>query len=253
MWSHGIIDVIEKAKDMNIEDSNQFSEAVIRTTKLIEGANDHKSEPARYILFRSVETKNAIKQFALQYRSLDARIRGLESRREARGKKRSHKEVSSEKSEDMLTQEAEEMQSEVWSRKGSRKEVESTLRDELKSLFKEKCVKDSWRSKHNYALSCLDSDEDRKAFMSYSTFKDFMSETRKSQKALQKEHKEPLQVLISKIHPAKEPAIDESVVIAVGESAVDDSAVDESTTIGETAQVCQRNVHYSSAPHCIEL
>ena len=49
-WCHGVINLLDSAMDMQIEDSNQFSEAVIWNQKHDQDVYEHVLEPADYVL-----------------------------------------------------------------------------------------------------------------------------------------------------------------------------------------------------------
>ena len=52
LFSRGIVDVVEKAKGMTIEDNNQGSEGIFKNTKYFQDVHKHVDEPGLYINYR---------------------------------------------------------------------------------------------------------------------------------------------------------------------------------------------------------
>lgn len=209
-WSRAIVDMVEIANNMQIEDSNQFSEGVIRTTKKVENAYNHATEPAEYFKYRWDDTRRSIKQFVLEYQSLDSQIQELEAVREKRSKRQRSASRSATAAasapaaltQDVMTQQSEDNEVEVWCRKGSTAKFESNLRMEFSGIFRDDGVGEKNSERYKYMLDSFDLSE-AEDFMSYTTFNKFMSGTRRTQKPFSKRHMELIQKFINEKRPAK--------------------------------------------------
>ena len=126
-WSNGIIAFLNSAMDMNIEKSNQFSEAVIRTQKHDEGVQQHLSEPAFYLFHRFKQTRASSKRFIQESEQIDESALQVKKRRQ-RKKQRTDDSVGVAKSssnttnnsitesmtQDQIQQYNEEQKTEIW-------------------------------------------------------------------------------------------------------------------------------------------
>lgn len=214
-WSRGIIDLIETAKEMEIESSNQMAEATIRRTKLLEKAREHSSEPAQYIRYLWDSTERATKEFVSVLQTLNGRIVDLMDYREKKKKKRRQCNESEAAApapagltQDVLTQQAEDDQLEVWSRKGSHVELELNLRKELLSIFDEDesaIGGNANTRRYEYVKKSFNA-IDQDAFMSYPTFNNYLNGARKAKRPMDKKQVELLQKFIHKKRPGKPTA-----------------------------------------------
>jgi len=124
LFSRGIIYLLEIAKDMDIEDSNQFSEAVFKNVKHNQDVYNHVSDPGEYLLHRWEDDQRTSRQFIQQFECIKSQLEQLDSRR---SKKRRCEEsaglpadevapaAAREMTHDELTQQEEEEEEEVWS------------------------------------------------------------------------------------------------------------------------------------------
>jgi hypothetical protein len=216
-WCRGVIHLLENAMDMQIESSNQFSEAVIRNQKHDQDALDHVSEPADYVLHRWQDTQLCHKQFIRQYDALEGRISEVERRRE----KKRHREEEQARAmsaaadrgddtsaflltQDELTQKEEDEEGEKWSRCGSIKERDTALRNTLNEIFSGNGIM-AESKKYDYLKGCMPFTTESKKMMSYGTFNDFMKGKQKSKKGLKTEHRELLQEFINMKCREKQP------------------------------------------------
>ena len=111
--------------------------------------------------------------FIRQLELLDGRVRDVKKRRTIKRKKRND---TQDVTQDVLTQQAEEEQTEPWSRSGSSVEVDSGLRNELKNLF----LGDANSHSHNLMTKYFTEQSSNNGLLaSYSTFNAFMNEERK--------------------------------------------------------------------------
>jgi hypothetical protein len=203
--------------DMQIESSNQFSEAVIRNQKHDQDALDHVSEPTDYVLHRWQDTQLCHKQFIRQYDALEGRISEVERRRE----KKRHREEEQARAmsaaadrgddtsafsltQDELTQKEEDEEGEKWSRCGSIKERDAALRNTLNEIFSGNGIM-AESKKYDYLKGCMPFTMESKKMMSYATFNDFMKGKQKSKKGLKTEHRELLQEFINMKCREKQP------------------------------------------------
>jgi hypothetical protein len=86
------------------------------------------------------------------------------------------KRKQAELTEDALTQQAEEQEDEPWSRTGSIQEVETSLRNELNSIFMELGLTSNKKS-HDRTSEYLSSVTDKNIkVMGYATFNNFMNQ-----------------------------------------------------------------------------
>jgi hypothetical protein len=167
-WSRGIISLLETAKGMQIEDSNQFMGGVIGNAKTNQDTKADVSEPAEYMLHCWDDSQKIAKNFISQIETLHGRMEGLEELEERRSKKRralptvadaavdalstgalslpvscaTHAVGASDEAaltQDMLTQQEEDTAGETWTN-GTREEIESRLRSELNDIFLENGV-----------------------------------------------------------------------------------------------------------------
>lgn len=214
-WCRGVIDLINNAMDMDIEDSNQHSEGVIRAHKHDKDMFKHVSEPADYVLQRWADSRRCSKQFIEQYNSLPGKIEAMEIRR-ANKKKRGRDETVMEApaaraslTQDEINQQREEDEGEKWNRHGSRDERDAALRNALNETFLEK-GKISESQKHKYLCSFVNSKipEMSHLLMSYPPFNDFMRDKVKAKRGLSDDHRAVLQAFVNKIHPGKPAATD---------------------------------------------
>jgi len=222
-WSHAIIDLIEIAKDMQIDDSNQFSEGVFKNLKHNLNAYEHTSEPADYVLHRHGDILQCNKQFIHQYQTVYGKIEELQNRRTKKRNRSQEKTASLPASapdhaakttevdltQDVITQLAEEEAGEVWSQAGSDSAVEADLRNNLNVIFREKeeiIGGTSVLKQHAFVKSILGLE--KKKVMSYSTFNNFMNGNRQSQNGLNVTHRQQLQDFIraASREEAPEPA-----------------------------------------------
>jgi hypothetical protein len=84
LWCRGIVNLIETGMDMQIEDNNQFSEAMFKNIKHNTNVYDHVSDPGDYVIHRYEDTDCCTKQFVHQYELLHGKVADLMSRREKR-------------------------------------------------------------------------------------------------------------------------------------------------------------------------
>lgn len=228
-WTPGVINVIENAKGMQIEDSNQFSEGVFRNVKHDTDVHNHVSEPAQYVLHRWEDTQRRNKQFIQQYEAAGGRIEELLNRRAKKRQRMASQDTNVAQpsadapgsvvasaaavslTQDVLTQIAEEEEGEMWSRRGSQNEVLTKLRNELKEIFQEQQEAIGGASstkQHAFVKHCLNSE---KKFMSYATFNNFMTGKQQSVKGLKPLHQEQLREFIKL--KRREPAAPDSLAV----------------------------------------
>jgi len=78
LWSRGVIDLVDTAMDMTIEDSNQLSEAMTKNQKHNQDVYKHVSEPAEYLLHRFDDSRKSGKHFVQQLSALPGSIEKME-------------------------------------------------------------------------------------------------------------------------------------------------------------------------------
>ena len=119
--------------------------------------------------------------FIRQLELLDGRVSDVKKRRSTKRKKRNN---TQDVTQDVLTQQAEEEQTEPWSRSGSSVEVDSGLRDELRNLF----LDDANSLSHNLMTKYFTEQSSNNGILaSYTTFNTFMKGERKT--ALKVQHR----------------------------------------------------------------
>lgn len=187
LWSRGVIDVLDTAMDMTIEDSNQLSEAMTKNQKYNQEVFEHVSEPAEYLLHRADDSRKSCKHFVQQLNSLPGKIEKMEIRR---ANKRARKEDAGpvNLTQDEQMQEREENVGEQWSRRGSGNEQDSTLRNDLNAIFATKgLTSDTTR---HASLAAFGAEHDPPLpTISYSKFHTFMANPHKSAKPLNNNHR----------------------------------------------------------------
>lgn len=193
-WCRGVIDLIENAKDMELADSNQFSEGVFRTAKHVEEAADHVYEPSQYVIHRWDKTQEDNKHFIQQSETVGSRIEELESRREKkRQRKAAPASASAPLTQDQITQLDEDAEDEVWCRRGSSNECEAKLRNELRDVFNNNGITNS-KKQHEFVSTCL---KDKNVnLMGYCRFNDFMKGQIKTKKGLKKCYENALRAFL---------------------------------------------------------
>jgi hypothetical protein len=162
-----------------------------------------KRQELRKLLARHLDEENFtlesrrtfINEYELLGNQLDQmqKLRSQKNQKPCSQKKRKHV----EKSQDVLTQQAEEEEDESWSRAGSSLEVETSLRNELLFIFTELGFKGN-KQAHSRISECF-SDTDNIAVMSYCTFNNFMMNHKsQSRNGLKPEFRKGLQAFVSK-------------------------------------------------------
>jgi len=215
IWSRAIVTVLENALDMEIEDSNQLCEAVIKNAKHNQDAHECAHDPGLYTLSRFRDTEASMKQFMHQYGGLKLKVKALELHRENKRQRTldtstpsppvpaaSLPAVEDSMTQDEKKQQAEEQRGEIWSRKGSNTQSESLLRNDLEAIFLH--FKDNiggrkegrGRSKQfEYIKECLD-EQTAGNLMGYALFNQFMKGEHKSAKGLKHAHRSALQEFV---------------------------------------------------------
>jgi hypothetical protein len=84
LWSRGMVEVVEHAMEMQIEDNNQFAEALFRMVKHNQRVHTHCSEPAEYASHRWEDTVKSNRMFVDQVQMLEESIGAVERRRAAK-------------------------------------------------------------------------------------------------------------------------------------------------------------------------
>jgi hypothetical protein len=190
LWSRGIVEVVEHAKEMEIEDNNQFSEALFGMVKHNQKVHTYCSEPAEYVSHRWDDTVKSNRVFVDQVQTLEESISAVDRRREAKAAR-----ASVAMTQDALTQQEEEQEDEVWTRLGSTVESETSLRNELKSFFQEKDLSNTNMNEcHKFFAKHFARHHHNMKIMSYSTFNSFMTGTRTN--PLKKLQKQQLEMLL---------------------------------------------------------
>jgi hypothetical protein len=189
LWCHSIVDLLETALDMQIEANNQFSESLMKNVKYNQDVYKHVSEPADYILHRAEDCGESAKQFIHQYEQLHGSINQLISRRAKRQRADESNKSNLALTQDELTQQTEEVETEQWKRRGGAKESESQLRSELVEVLSAETNLENNNTKwHKYIESFIG-----KSQISYSTFRSFMKNELQSQLGLNQKHQKALQ------------------------------------------------------------
>lgn len=209
LWCRGIVDVIETGMDMQIEANNQFSEGLIKNIKHNQGVYDHVSEPADYILHRYDDSDRSTKQFIHQYETVHGKIQELLSRRAKRqreGNLNAPLVVAAMPTEDELTQQAEEAETEPWKKRGRAPEFDNKLRSELVEVLHEDASLNNYSKKHKYIERYVGTSQ-----ISYPTFKNFMEDNVKSGSGLAPKHRLALQTFLDmkrqeRVDSSTEPA-----------------------------------------------
>jgi hypothetical protein len=204
LWCCGIVNLIETGMDMQIEDNNQFSEAMFKNIKHNTNVYDHVSDPGDYVIHRYEDTDCCTKQFVHQYELLHGKVADLMSRREKRKRDVDSADdagmvvdtATTMLTQDEITQREEESLTEPWSRRGSVSEMETKLRNDLVETFvehQEAVGGNSYRKKHDYVEACVGTKR-----ISGPTFRQFMKNTHKSGSGLSVKHREVLQEFVDK-------------------------------------------------------
>jgi hypothetical protein len=182
------MEVVEHAMEMQIEDNNQFAEALFGMIKHNQNVHEHCSEPAEYVVHRSEDIVKSNRVFVDQVQMLEQNIGAVEKRKVAKARRK-----SVVLTQDALMQQEEEEADEVWQREGSAAESESSLRGELKAFFQEKELT-AMKPCHE-VLKGHFADHINMKLMSYSTFLAFMRGNRSI--PLKKNHKQQLKMLLA--------------------------------------------------------
>jgi len=227
LWCRGIVDVLENALDMEIEDSNQLLEAVIKNVKHNQNVHAHTGDLGLYMVHRFRDSEASVKQLMLQYSGLKRKVKDLESRRAKRQQQRRSKEMKSSSmsssqpqsltQDEQVQHHEEEVVGEQWSRKGAKVETDAQLRMDLVAIFsqfEEQIGGTSATKQHAYVLSSLNENE-RDKVMSYGVFNKFMRGMHESAKGLKSSHVAVLQEFICK----KQEELQRAAISAVGDPA----------------------------------
>jgi hypothetical protein len=190
LWSRSVVDLVESAVDMEIEGNNQFSEAVFRHVKHGQDVFDHTLDVGQYVLHRWTDCQKSERTFIKEYELLGSQLAQVEQRRSQKKRKQA------KLTQDALTQEAEEQEDEPWSRTGSNQEVETSMRNELASIFIELGIHSN-KQAYICMSECLSSVTDRNIkVMGYATFNNFMNQNSQSKKGLKPSYRKALQVFL---------------------------------------------------------
>jgi hypothetical protein len=167
LWSRGIIDLLEKAHDMETDGSNQLSEAIFKNVKHNQGVHDHVFEPAACIRHRWDDSNKSERLFIEQSEVLQKRLEGTVARRDARP-------GDEQDTTDVRNQKEEEDAEQLWSRKGAPQETDTLLRNTMKKFFLNKKAH-SAKKAHQHIVNSVHPDsrqEDLKC-CSYQKFNNF--------------------------------------------------------------------------------
>ena len=163
LWSRAIVNVLENATEMSIEDNNQASEAVFKNVKHNQGAKRYASEPATYLYHRWQDCCKSEKVFIQQYDVLNKKVTALKSHRSK--KQTTPLDVLTQ---DEQTQKDEEQEDEKWEAKGLYVCRNDNLRNELQAIFDDKEIGHSYKLCHLHVAGTLGKAENEKdKFMSY--------------------------------------------------------------------------------------
>ena len=179
MFSVGLIHCCEASSESNLQDNNQLSEAVIKHCKHDQDIHEWLSEPAEYFIKMYDDAEKANRRAMAQYEGLRS---SFEARRDRAAKKSAAKNTvehveSALGLTDAQRAELEEAKQMIWSRKGSNTEMNTLAINEIKKLMPNK--PDSKRHSNMVAFVEVVLKEEKKSFMSYPTFNEFMKGKRK--------------------------------------------------------------------------